>query len=245
MRQLPHRPWRPHERDRAGERQTALVAPRPPLNHTRQNITPDLGTGIGAWTNAQLVTAIREGKRPDGSAIGPPMAIEFYKYMSDRDAKAIVAYLRSVKPVKHKGAKTCVPYSAACRKTGWPGCRHPSLRQNRLWRISGTNRPLHGMPHTHGKGASRPKKQDGRRWPEIRRPLGRSYLRQYHPGQCDWHWQLHQRQIKRGITKGVRHDGAKMRPPICYRCYDKMTEADVDTVVSYLRTIKPIKNNLR
>jgi len=36
-----------------------------------------------------------------------------------------------------------------------------------------------------------------------------------------------------------------MRPPMCYRCYDKMTEADVDAVVSYLRTIKPIKNNLR
>ena len=52
-------------------------------------------------------------------------------------------------------------------------------------------------------------------------------------------------QIKRAITNGVFHNGAKMRPPMCYCCYDKMTEADVDAVVSYLRTIKPIKNNLR
>ena len=52
-------------------------------------------------------------------------------------------------------------------------------------------------------------------------------------------------QIKWAITKGVFHNGAKMRPPMCYRCYDEMKEADVDAVVSHLRTIKPIKNNLR
>jgi hypothetical protein len=37
------------------------------------NITPDPETGIGRWTDAQIATAIREGRRPDGSIIGPPI----------------------------------------------------------------------------------------------------------------------------------------------------------------------------
>ena len=52
-------------------------------------------------------------------------------------------------------------------------------------------------------------------------------------------------QIKRAITKGVRHDGTKLRPPMCYRCYTTMTAADIDAVISYLRTVKPIRNELR
>lgn len=65
------------------------------------NITPDPETGIGRWTDAQIVAAIREGRRPDGSLIGPPMPIEFYSGISDRDMSAIVAYLRQVPPVRH------------------------------------------------------------------------------------------------------------------------------------------------
>ena len=66
------------------------------------NITPDPKTGIGRWTQAQIVNAIRNGKRPDGTIIGPPMPIEYYRNLSDSDARAIVAYLRTVKPIKNK-----------------------------------------------------------------------------------------------------------------------------------------------
>ena len=69
------------------------------------NITPDPETGIGKWTDAQIITAIREGKRPDGSIIGPPMPVPLYRDLSDGDVRAIVAYLRSVKPVANKVSK--------------------------------------------------------------------------------------------------------------------------------------------
>lgn len=58
------------------------------------NITPDTATGIGRWTDAQLGKAIREGIKPDGSLIGPPMPIEFYRHISDADLAAIIAWLR-------------------------------------------------------------------------------------------------------------------------------------------------------
>src|SRR6266705_4029838 len=70
------------------------------------NITPDAETGIGKWSDAQIIAAIREGKRPDGTIIGPPMPIALYRGISDDDAKAIVAYLRTVKPVVNKAEKS-------------------------------------------------------------------------------------------------------------------------------------------
>src|SRR5207237_7421791 len=75
----------------------------PGLGHiVGTNITPDKETGIGNWTEAQIVTALRDGKRPDGTLIRPPMPIPVYRQLSDGDAAAIAAYLRSVKPVRHK-----------------------------------------------------------------------------------------------------------------------------------------------
>src|SRR6516165_9108376 len=63
------------------------------------NITPDPETGIGNWTDSQIITAIREGRRPDGSLLGPAMPSRSYRHLADQDVEAIVAYLRSVPPV--------------------------------------------------------------------------------------------------------------------------------------------------
>jgi mono/diheme cytochrome c family protein len=65
------------------------------------NITPDRETGIGAWTDEEIISAIREGRRPDGSLIGPAMPSRSYRGLGDEDVRAIVAYLRAVPPVRH------------------------------------------------------------------------------------------------------------------------------------------------
>jgi hypothetical protein len=57
--------------------------------------------GVGHWTEAHLITAMREGIRPDGSVISPPMPIALYRHLSDRDVKAIVTSWCTVTPVKH------------------------------------------------------------------------------------------------------------------------------------------------
>src|SRR5215469_2628604 len=78
-----------------------------PIGHVVvRNITPDPETGIGRWTEAEIVTALRNGKRPDGTVIGPPMPIRFYRQLSDWDAAAIAAYLHSLKPISHEVAQT-------------------------------------------------------------------------------------------------------------------------------------------
>src|SRR5256885_84140 len=70
------------------------------------NITPDRETGIGNWSVGQIVYALRNGKRPDGTIIGPPMPIELYRQLSDRDAEAIAVHLKSLKPIRHQVARS-------------------------------------------------------------------------------------------------------------------------------------------
>ena len=66
------------------------------------NITPDVETGIGAWTDGEIIRAIREGVGKDGKVLFPMMPYIVLKDMSDNDVKAIVAYLRSIPPVKNE-----------------------------------------------------------------------------------------------------------------------------------------------
>ncbi len=66
-----------------------------------RNLTPDVETGIGSWTEAQIVEAIRHGRRPDGRTLLPPMPWPDFVAMTDDDAEAIAAYLKTVPPVHH------------------------------------------------------------------------------------------------------------------------------------------------
>jgi mono/diheme cytochrome c family protein len=68
------------------------------------NITPDRATGIGGWSNTGVITAIRDGVLPDGERLVPVMPYTYYHAMTDRDAEALVAYLRSRYPVHHQVA---------------------------------------------------------------------------------------------------------------------------------------------
>ena len=45
-----------------------------PIDAMTPNLTPQRDAGIDNWTDAQLMIAIRDDKRPDRSLIGPPMA---------------------------------------------------------------------------------------------------------------------------------------------------------------------------
>jgi mono/diheme cytochrome c family protein len=60
------------------------------------NITPDRQTGIGAWTDEQIITAIRLGRRPNGERILPVHPFMAFNGMAEEDLRAVVAYLRIV-----------------------------------------------------------------------------------------------------------------------------------------------------
>lgn len=63
------------------------------------NITPDPTTGIGKWTDEQIITATRAGRRPNGERLIPVHPYTVFNGMAEQDLKDVVAYLRSVPPV--------------------------------------------------------------------------------------------------------------------------------------------------
>ena len=61
-----------------------------------RNITSSKTKGIGAWTDAQIKTAITTGVDKDGSHLRPPMGFPYYSQMTDADLNDLVVYLRAV-----------------------------------------------------------------------------------------------------------------------------------------------------
>ena len=65
------------------------------------NLTPDAGTGLGAWSDAEIIRAVRSGIAHDGRHLSPIMpAVIAYHDMTDQDASDLVRFLRSLKPAK-------------------------------------------------------------------------------------------------------------------------------------------------
>ena len=67
-----------------------------------ENLTPDKETGLGQWTSDQIITAIRAGETPDGRQLSPVMPYPALSHLTDEDAQALVAFLKSLPPVSNK-----------------------------------------------------------------------------------------------------------------------------------------------
>ena len=93
------------------------------------NITPDRDTGIGAWSADDLKRLMTEGKRPNGVPVAPQMPYGFYKILTPGDLDAIVAYVRTVEPLRHE-----VPppvYKAEAHPVAIPAARSRSATRCR------------------------------------------------------------------------------------------------------------------
>lgn len=81
------------------------------------NLTPDPETGLGAWSAADIETALRSGVRPDGRELAPIMPWRSYSVLEPGDMAALVAFLQSLPPTPHAvpeplavGAPAPLPY---------------------------------------------------------------------------------------------------------------------------------------
>jgi mono/diheme cytochrome c family protein len=209
------------------------------------NITQDKETGIGAWTDAQIITAIREGKTREGKINFPPMPVPTYNNMSDDDVKAIVAFLRTVKPVHHEVAesKYNIPLQAMPPAKGLPA--PPASNRVAYGRYIVTALAhcfeCHSGPDANGS-------------PDFDRRLGAGgFLITLAPGATvrtanitpdpdtgigKWS----DADIRKALTEGVRPDGRHLSPPMPYSFFKNMTDEDLNAVIAFVRTIPPIKN---
>jgi mono/diheme cytochrome c family protein len=65
------------------------------------NLTPDRETGLGTWSEADIVRAVRTGVRPDGRVLAPVMPWHSYAVLTDTDAQALARHLMSLRPIRH------------------------------------------------------------------------------------------------------------------------------------------------
>jgi mono/diheme cytochrome c family protein len=72
------------------------------------NLTPDDETGIGRWTDEQLARAIREGIGQDERVLSPAMWYNSFRHLSDEDVAAVIAYLRSLTPIRNPLPRTAL-----------------------------------------------------------------------------------------------------------------------------------------
>ena len=68
------------------------------------NLTADAETGLQRWTDAQIIRAVRHGERPDGRRLVPVMPWPSYSALTDADAAALVAYLRTLPAMRTRAA---------------------------------------------------------------------------------------------------------------------------------------------
>jgi mono/diheme cytochrome c family protein len=214
----------------------------PPWKVTAPNITPDKETGIGKWTRAQIKTALTEGKRPNGTQLAAIMPSGFYKIFTPRDLDAVVAYVRSLKPIRNKVPdpiyRIDVPHEVP------PGAEKP-FREADL--RDPVKRGFYLVTIGHCMECHTPLTRKGRDFVndlgkggfELKGPWGVSVSRNItsHKEKGIGAWT--DDEIIRAITQGVRKDGTKLKPPMGYSYYAGMTRADLRAIVAYLRTVPP------
>ncbi len=176
-----------------------------------RNITPDKDTGIGTWTDAQIIRAFREGVSREGKTLGPPMPFEMLNKMSDDDAKAIVAYLRTAKPMHNEVPEPqykipLKPEPAAKGEAAPP--KTDKVAYGRYY----DHGALPRMPHPAGRAGAR-LRTPARGWRIRVRIRGRArQIAQHHVGQGHRHREHERRPDQAGDHRGHRPRGQEAHP---------------------------------
>jgi mono/diheme cytochrome c family protein len=186
----------------------------PPFTVTPSNITQDKETGIGAWSDADIKKLLRTGMRPNGVPIASIMPVGFYGIITDRMAAPAQIFPGSEQPYTEAMMKDPLKRGFYLATIGHcMECHTPMIKGH------------HDFANDTGKGGM-----------EFKGPWGVSVSRNITPSKAglgDWS----DADIKRAIIQGVDKDGNHLKPPMGFGYYAKMTDADANDVVAWLRTV--------
>jgi cytochrome c553 len=223
------------------------------------NITPDKETGIGAWTDDQIMRAIRDGIGRDEHLLFPMMPFNSYQHVSDEDLRAIVAFLRSVPPVKaerkikenefgflaeffinrgiahHLPAKSVAPPD----KSNQVKYGEYVMRLGHCWECHSHS----GMGATDvGEKGFLSGSEDADELPGV----GKVYMRNLTPDPETGLGKYSADQIKQAIRTGHRLDGKPMAPPMSMFIphFSGIADEDLDALVAFIKSIPPVKKKI-
>jgi mono/diheme cytochrome c family protein len=223
------------------------------------NLTPDVETGLGGWSDDEIMRAIRDGIGKDGHLMFPFMPFSSYRHVSDEDLRAIVAYLRSVPPVRSKRpfAKNELGFFLEFLVNRGVMHHEPARdvpapnRQDRLKYGEYVMRLGHCWEcHSRTGKGPRDVGQEGflSGWnePDELPGVGKVYMRNLTPDRETGLGKYDAAQITRAIRSGLRLDGKRMAPPMNLFTphISGLTDEDMDALVAYLRSVPPVKNKI-
>jgi len=215
----------------------------PPFDVTASNITSDKETGIGAWSEADIKKFLTTGVRPNGVPVANVMPTGFYKVLTVRDLDALAGYLHTVSPVNNT-----VPapvYRIALPATVVPDAQSPMSEADlgdKVKRGFYLGTIAHCMEcHSPLGPKGRDFSRTGAGGFDFKGPWGVSTSRNITSSKAKGLGNWTDADIKRAITEGVSRDGSKLKPPMGYAFYAKMTPDDLDAIVAWLRTVPPVE----
>lgn len=213
------------------------------------NITPHEGSGIGSWSDEQIIAAIREGVRPDGSKLFPIMPYLNYNRMTDDDAKAVVAFLRTVPEIDkvvapNKDLK--LPQIPAPKPGNEPDVTGDPLKHGEYLVTLMHCNMCHTAP---GKdGAPDMTKQYAGGMEMEMPPLGTGVLHtsnitsEAETGIGKWSLE----DVKKSMRTLTRPDGTLIQGPMQFYLagWSKMDDSDLTAIATYVKQIPAVKNKV-
>jgi hypothetical protein len=204
------------------------------------NITP--GGRVSGWSDAELAKAIREGIRPDGTVIGPPMPIVLYRGLSDDDLMSVVMFLRTV-----PASDNVVP--ASTYNIPLPPAYGPPIDSVAAIPV--------GVTVEYGAYLAGPVAHclechttPGAQGPMFDTHLGAGGFEFHGPWGVSVSANLTSHEdgiaghsddeLRTMITQGIRPDGSRMMPPMGYAFYAATKPEDIDAIILFLRQLPPL-----
>lgn len=213
------------------------------------NLTGDSATGLGTWSEAEIVRAIRNGERKDGRRLAPVMPCEWFNAMSDRDAFAIARYLKTLAPVSHPvkqspnlvfrlaralflgprgGTTASAPPRAATPEYGAYLSRHVAL-------CADCHTPRSGLQSK----PDRSKLFSGESDPPSSFPAKPANLT---PDSATGIGSWTEEDFLRTLRTGMNPQGDSLHSFMPWRQVRRMTDNDLRAIYRYLSTVPPIRN---
>ena len=216
------------------------------------NITPDKETGIGNWTDGEIYKALKYGQRPNGDMLFPAMPYAQYRQMSDEDLYSIIAYIKTVPPVKHAVPERMfkMPFSALL----WGYIMYPKAMKEPVAAINASDPVSRGRYiamaghcrncHMAEAGPDRP--DEDRPWVggfSFIGPWGKGVSANLTSCKETGLGRYSDDDLKKILTSGVRPDGTALSPPMdgVIPYISTMTDEDRSDLIAFLRTIPAVK----
>jgi mono/diheme cytochrome c family protein len=213
------------------------------------NLTPDAATGLGGWSLAEIVRALRNGNDREGHLLAPVMPYEWLSAMGDADALAVATYLKSLPPVSNpvasrpnlvfRMAKVLflhpVPTQTSAAAPRGPTAAYGRYLADGPALCADCHTPRGGLQ----QAPDRHRLYSGDATPPKAFPANPSNLTpDAETGIGRWS----EDDFLRTIRTGVNPRGDTLHAFMPWREYRRMTDDDLRAIYRYLRTVPAIRN---